>query len=351
MKIAIAQLNYHIGNFAGNLQKMLDVVEKASQNNHMVPIPNSMECILGAMDQDVTPPFDPINYFEGWMDELRIWNVALNQEQIHQMMNQEIKSNGALVRGSTVPQDVSGLVWSNLDAYYQMNQPGDIVEGYVIPNAGTAEGRLRNIETWQDETAPIPYVTIKNGDWNDNAVTTPWLWGNSVWDHPNSNGVNGDPIDWNIVEINHDVTIKDHATLGRERSVQGLIINSGELTVDGNTACGCGNGLTVTHYLKLDGTIDLVGESQLIQSLGSDLDVTSSGTLERDQQGTADTFTYNYWSSPVGFSNNSTNNNDYKVTDVFQNINFLTSGYNGTISPVGIADYWIWKFSKCRSYY
>ena len=29
MKIALAQLNYHIGNFEGNLQKMLGAVEKA----------------------------------------------------------------------------------------------------------------------------------------------------------------------------------------------------------------------------------------------------------------------------------------------------------------------------------
>ena len=29
MKIALAQLNYHIGNFDGNLAKMLEAVEKA----------------------------------------------------------------------------------------------------------------------------------------------------------------------------------------------------------------------------------------------------------------------------------------------------------------------------------
>ena len=29
MRIALAQLNYHIGNFEGNLQKMLESVEKA----------------------------------------------------------------------------------------------------------------------------------------------------------------------------------------------------------------------------------------------------------------------------------------------------------------------------------
>ena len=29
MKITVAQLNYHIGNFTGNLQKMLEAVESA----------------------------------------------------------------------------------------------------------------------------------------------------------------------------------------------------------------------------------------------------------------------------------------------------------------------------------
>ena len=33
------------------------------------------------------------------------------------------------------------------------------------------------------------------------------------------------------------------------------------------------------------GKIDLKGESQLIQTTDSDLDITSSGTLEKDQQG------------------------------------------------------------------
>jgi hypothetical protein len=109
------------------------------------------------------------------------------------------------------------------------------------------------------------------------------------------------------------------------------------------------NNLRITENLKLDGKIDLEGESQLLQDLGSTLDPTSSGTLERDQQGTADTFTYNYWSSPVGLPNNTTNNNSYTLPDIFQGITFLTSGYNGSPSPLGIADYWIWKFSNKTS--
>ena len=83
---------------------------------------------------------------------------------------------------------------------------------------------------------------------------------------------------------------------------------SAVFAVDGDNASDTGYGLTLTHYLNLDGKIDLEGESQLIQSADSDLAVTSAGTLEKDQQGTRDLYTYNYWSSPVGVSNITTNN-------------------------------------------
>ncbi len=101
-------------------------------------------------------------------------------------------------------------------------------------------------------------------------------------------------------------------------------------------------------------------KSQLIQPDKSVLEVGVNGSLERDQQGTADTYTYNYWSSPVGALNsaatNDTYTHSYTVFDVLRDgttpaspgtINFLTSGYNGTnTNPIGLADYWIWKFAN-----
>jgi hypothetical protein len=39
--------------------------------------------------------------------------------------------------------------------------------------------------------------------------------------------------------------------------------------------------------------------SQLVQTAESDLDVTSAGSIERDQQGQSNKYNYNYWSSPV----------------------------------------------------
>jgi hypothetical protein len=37
------------------------------------------------------------------------------------------------------------------------------------------------------------------------ATTTPWKYGDSVWDYPNSIGYNGTLIDWNIVQMGHNI--------------------------------------------------------------------------------------------------------------------------------------------------
>ncbi len=300
----------------------------------------------------------PTQFFKGNIDEVRVWNVALTPDQLRFIMNQEIQNNSTFVSGKILPttitkNEVGTIPWSNLAGYYPMSV-------YTYTNTEDAsgngnQGALRNLDTVDRQTAPLPYKSNANGDWSTSAT---WL-NNTVQTIPNSlsiiDGVT--PIDWNIVETNHNIKINKDNVLGRERAVLGLMVNSNKLTVDGSNAdTPTGNGLTVTHYLKLNGSIDLNGESQLVQTLGSDFDVTSSGTLEKDQQGTADKFTYNYWSSPVGISNTTTNNNSYKLPNVLRDatnesspitMTFLTSGYNGASgTPIKIADYWIWKFAN-----
>ncbi|MCB0448160.1 MAG: choice-of-anchor D domain-containing protein, partial [Gelidibacter sp.] len=300
----------------------------------------------------------PTQFFKGNIDEVRVWNIALTPDQLRFIMNQEIQNNSTFVSGKILPttitkNEVGTIPWSNLAGYYPMSV-------YTYTNTEDAsgngnQGALRNLDTVDRQTAPLPYKSNANGDWSTSAT---WL-NNTVQTIPNSlsiiDGVT--PIDWNIVETNHNIKINKDNVLGRERAVLGLMVNSNKLTVDGSNAdTPTGNGLTVTHYLKLNGNIDLNGESQLVQTLGSDFDVTSSGTLEKDQQGTADKFTYNYWSSPVGISNTTTNNNSYKLPNVLRDatnesspitMTFLTSGYNGASgTPIKIADYWIWKFAN-----
>ena len=114
----------------------------------------------------------------------------------------------------------------------------------------------------QAETAPLPYQSTQNGNWN---VPSTWLNG-SVNLIPNTNGVNGTPIDWNIVRTSHNVSSGD-----RNITVLGLLVATNTLSIE-NTNPIDGQSLRVTNYLSIDGTLDLVGESQLLQDTGSIVD-------------------------------------------------------------------------------
>src|SRR5690606_18567146 len=81
------------------------------------PGDNNYKAILGAMDNNVSGV--PENYFNGWMEELRIWKVRLTKDQLHRMMNQRIKSDGSEVVGEIIPLNIPNLKWDNLIGYYR----------------------------------------------------------------------------------------------------------------------------------------------------------------------------------------------------------------------------------------
>jgi hypothetical protein len=339
---------YTGGNANLYIDGILDKTEALS-----APTDTSQSFYLGAAGK-----LAPTAFFEGNIDEVRVWDTALTVDQLRYVMNQEIKENGTFVGPtyfvdkSVTPSknETSTLPWADLAAYYPMST-------YTYTNtkdeSGNGnQGALRQLRTVDRQTAPLPYISNQNGDWDTSST---WINGN-VQTIPGSNSIvdNTKTIDWNIIQTNHNITLDNSSlpsTNNGNRSVLGLFVDSNKLTVIGDTSLNSGYGLTVSHYLYLDGDIDLEGESQLIQTTGSDLAVTSAGKVERDQQGTADTFIYNYWSSPVGIPNTTSNNNSYTLPNVMrdgtQNINWITSGYNGTdTAPVGLADYWVWKYAN-----
>jgi hypothetical protein len=295
----------------------------------------------------------PVQHFRGNIDEVRIWDRMLTPDQLRFIMNQEIENNASIVAGKVLPttiskNEVATIPWSDLAGYYPMSV-------YTYTNTEDASGKgnqgaLRNLNTVDRQTAPLPYESNQDGIWGTKGT---WENGNLQTIPGTTSIVNSNlSIDWNIIRTNHNVTIDDDSDLPLvnkgNRTVLGLMVESNELEISGvtNATTNTGYGLTVSHYLALDGTIDLEGESQLVQTNDSDLIVGSTGRLERDQQGTADTFTYNYWSSPVGQTDMETNEFRYNLSNVLQNVGFLTSGYNGTASPLRIADYWVWKFAN-----
>jgi hypothetical protein len=229
---------YHVAiTYTGGIYKLyIDGIEVISSAGAS-PITNDFECIAGAMDQANNSPNKPVNHFSGWMDELRIWDIGLSPDHIRQMMNQQIIDNVGAVRGEIIPIDINGpdinkdgvddqpLTWLNLEGYYRMDQ---IACGYLNPFAGKGvDGKLRNITSSQEQTAPLPYVSIRDGNWMDRgATTTPWKYGDSVWDYPNSIGYNGTLIDWNIVQMGHNINSGN-----KDITLLGLVSTAGKLTV------------------------------------------------------------------------------------------------------------------------
>ena len=368
--LAIDKWVHIAATYDGSIAKLfIDGLEVASGTLSGLPTNGTENFFIGAVYNSDTPTV-PKNNFYGYIDEVRIWNIALTVQQIREMMNQEIQINGTAVKGKTIPLDISnGLLWENLAGYYPMNDDTSNDEsGNVIKIIGSP----KNITSSQPKTAPLPYISVTDGAW-DNSVT--WLNG-GVLHLPNSLGIDGStPIDWNIVETKNEITSGN-----RNITLLGMISESGKLTMDGTTyissGTGIGQSLRITRYLDLDGTIDLAGESQLLQDEGSILDQDSGGYIERDQQGTANSYNYNYWSSsvgpitPSGLNQRGTGlastNATHKLVDILMDgtiaadpnkngiINFQPahgSADAGVTSPIIISSYWLYTFNGTDNNY
>ncbi|WP_422103832.1 LamG-like jellyroll fold domain-containing protein [Winogradskyella sp.] len=285
-------------------------------------------------------------FFKGYVDEVRLFDKALSDDEIQKLVYQEIEDNGN-VRGTEIPRDISSLSWSNLVKYYRLDSfKGDITDNLTTPAVDEGTGaKMYNIKEITYQSAPMPFVSQQGNTSLPLAVDI------------SADGVRGEDVvdyDWSIVRIEHDdITYSDtQRHLGLYINEEDASSNAIEYHVTNDSE------LNVSWYLKLDGFIDLEGESQLIQGDDGLLDPTSKGKIERDQQGTADTYTYNVWSSPVSIINETSNNTDYTIPQVImdgsdasnpQTISFI-SGYDGTnTSPIGIAFHWLWKFSNSTS--
>lgn len=282
------------------------------------------------------------DYFNGEIDEVRVFNAALTDDQVQKIVYQEFKDSD-FTKGDIIPLNIPSFSSNSLIKYYKMDTfKDDIVDNKVSPTIDQLTGaKLYNIQNIYPQTAPLPYETIADGAWTN--VNT-WKHGN-VWDI--TDVASNKP--WYIVHLMHNVsTTSNHENLG-------LIIDSGkEFVLNGDVL------LTNNWYLKLNGKIDLQGKSQLIQTMSSQLEPRSSGLIERDQKGVKNLYNYNYWSSPVSTINTINNNNGYTVANVLkdgvnpsnvQNINWI-SGYNGlNTSPLSIANHWIYKFQNITNLY
>ncbi len=288
--------------------------------------------------------------FTGWIDEFRIFDLALTQDQVRRMIYQEIEDNSGNIRGTEIPKDIidgttnATIPWANLVTYYTMSSVQTGLPSFLLDDSSYSNhSTLNNITSFLESTAPIPFETInanKTGNWN-----TPGLWKHEdVWDIEDLDAsVNfisdQSPAPWTIIRIHDNITI-DQYTTGL-----GMIIDENRtLTVTAD------NELENNWYLELNGTIDLIGDSQLVQTDISDLAVSSFGKIKRRQQGAASNYWYNYWSSPVGQLSVTQNNTPFSLAILKDsnesNLNFTTSYDASETTPATISERWLFTFTN-----
>jgi hypothetical protein len=280
-------------------------------------------------------------YFKGKVDEVRIFNKNLTDAQFQRVVYQEMQNNSSQVRGAIIPKDVGTLPWANVLRYYRMDAyKDDIIDDLTTASVDVSTGmKIYNHKVIKVQQAPMPFVTERTGNFAT-AVNSPTK---------DIRGLDAMDQDWSIIQVKHNITeTANNVDLG--------------MFVDPGVTINATNDIKIQNdwYLKLDGKIDLVGKSQLLQTINSDLEATSAGSIERDQQGQKNIFNYNYWCAPVGNLSTTLNNTSYSANSIMrdgtnpnaiQNINWVT-GYNGSpTSPISVASYWIFKFQNTSPIY
>ncbi|MDD2963989.1 MAG: LamG domain-containing protein [Bacteroidales bacterium] len=156
------------------------------------------------------------NYFDGYIDEVRVWGTARTQEEIKANMCKEVGTN------------------TNLKAYYQMSNGSGTT---LTDNSGNSGTGTISGASWVSSTAPLPYYTVNDGSWATNAT----------W----ASGQNVPANDWASVDINNAVTMGT----GVGKTVNDLTVGAGAtLTVES------GGSLITNGTITNNGTINVKRE-------------------------------------------------------------------------------------------
>lgn len=142
-------------------------------------------------------------------------------------------------------------------------------------------------------------------------------------------------------------------------SVVGLTSYS-QIYVSSNSYMYIGNQYVFSKQntnLQNNGNIYLRRDGQFLQGTTGSSTNTGLGKLSVFQEGTSDNFDYNYWCSPVGNASAAVGNENFGITMLFSpqdvlnsNSAVITTGLNGSASPLTISNYWIWKYITSSTY-
>ncbi len=84
------------------------------------------------------------DHFNGFIEEVRLWNTAISSEQIRFFMNQRLEKEDANVSGTVLgnnlnlPNAPEKIAWSNLLGYYQLLAQNNLISDGFTDNLGSA---------------------------------------------------------------------------------------------------------------------------------------------------------------------------------------------------------------------
>jgi hypothetical protein len=170
------------------------------------------------------------NFFKGKIDEVRVFNNTLTDNQVQRMVYQELGTNtnltGTYITGKEIGQNLttsaSGvLTFTNLLRYYRMdNYKDDILDDLSTPAIDLTGTKIYNHKNINQQQAPMPFITRADGD-----LAT------SITD------ASKDILGTDVNNYNTIVNIKHLNTTTITRTDVGLIIDSGKsLTINGDQA-------------------------------------------------------------------------------------------------------------------
>lgn len=166
---------------------------------------------------------------DGMLDDARIWSYAKTQAQIQADMYKELTGNEA------------GLV-----AYWDFNSgSGQTVYDKTVNGYDGYLGTLSSSDTyeptWVSSTAPLPYYSVMDGNWNTNAT---WATYQTAPDEP-----------WAIVDIRNAVT-----------ATSSVVVDSLTIIPSASLTIGSGFNLTVSGTNGMLIQADATGMGSLISA-------------------------------------------------------------------------------------
>lgn len=269
------------------------------------------------------------NEFLFWGEETQnpIYDFSTNITNYTEQLNSRWRVNRQGNPGTvTVSFDISGMDLTGklacsplqlvVDDDYAFSSPTDVYNLTIAGNTATATGvQFQNNR----------YFTLRYLD-------------QIVWDGTsffNGSGTGNAP---DMSDSCLKFTVKASGTLSFSAHVREVEVETGATL---NIADGVL--LETENQVVINGTLDLLGEAQLIQNhTGSSLN-SGTGSLKIRQQGTTNLYNYNYLSSPV---NRSGNWQIGYLEDAAGTLNFTTGiNANPATSPITLSSRWLYGFN------